>query len=209
MDVRHEEFMAMWDSFLGEEYDAAKRKKVEELQIDLHRQDAALYRRLQAGKLNPEEYVDASNALNDEIARKCEKVLGAKDFEKLFGATRAELVGFVDRETFLKAQDAVKPRPQAIRVFPLQNRIVVQRMEAAATTAGGILLPDTAKAKPQKGKVLAVGPGQTLKDGSRKAIQVKVGDEVLFGAYAGQEIKDAQARQLLIMREDDILAVIE
>ena len=91
---------------------------------------------------------------------------------------------------------------------PLGDRVVVEREEAKATTAGGIVLPDTAKDKPQKGKVLAIGDGRITKDGTRRPLQVKVGDHVLFTSYAGEEIK-LKEEKVLLMREDDILAVVE
>ena len=93
---------------------------------------------------------------------------------------------------------------------PLGDRIVVQRFEAEEKTTGGILLPDTAKNKPQKGKVLATGPGKLLKDGSRRGVQVKVGDTVLFTAWAGDEFRDRQSKDdILLMHEEDLLAVLE
>ena len=94
---------------------------------------------------------------------------------------------------------------------PLDDRILVQRLQSEEKTAGGILLPDTAKEKPQKGKVLAVGPGKVKKDGSRAAMQVKVGDTVLFTSWAGDEFKKqySTSDDFLIMREDDVLAVID
>jgi chaperonin GroES len=92
---------------------------------------------------------------------------------------------------------------------PLGDRVVVEREEARDRTAGGIVLPDTAKDKPQKGKVLAVGDGRLTKDGKRRDLQVKVGDQVLFTSYAGDEFKIDNDRKVLLMREDDILAVID
>ena len=92
---------------------------------------------------------------------------------------------------------------------PLADRVVVEREESKGTTAGGIVLPDTAKDKPQKGKVLAVGDGRVTKDGKRRPLQVKVGDSVLFTSYAGEEFKLDADKKVLLMREDDILAVIE
>lgn len=91
---------------------------------------------------------------------------------------------------------------------PLGDRVVVEREEAKGTTAGGIVLPDTAKDKPQKGKVVAVGDGRVSKDGKRRPLQVKVGDQVLFTSYAGEEFKLSE-QKVLLMREDDILAVID
>jgi chaperonin GroES len=92
---------------------------------------------------------------------------------------------------------------------PLGDRVVVEREEAKSTTAGGIVLPDTAKDKPQKGKVLAIGDGRVAKDGKRRPLQVKVGDSVLFTSYAGDEFKIDGEKKVLLMREDDILAVID
>ena len=92
---------------------------------------------------------------------------------------------------------------------PLGDRVVVEREEAKSTTAGGIVLPDTAKDKPQKGKVLAIGDGRIAKDGKRRPLQVKVGDSVLFTSYAGDEFKIDGEKKVLLMREDDILAVID
>jgi chaperonin GroES len=90
---------------------------------------------------------------------------------------------------------------------PLGDRVVVEREEAKDTTAGGIVLPDTAKDKPQKGKVLSVGDGRVTKDGKRRELQVKAGDVVLFTSYAGEEFKISD-KKVLLMREDDILAVL-
>ena len=96
-----------------------------------------------------------------------------------------------------------------MKVRPLADRIVVRRNDADEKTAGGILLPDSAKDKPQRGKVLAVGAGRQLKDGTRKGVQVKVGDNVIFTAWAGDEYKDGKSSNILIMREEDILAVVD
>jgi chaperonin GroES len=96
-----------------------------------------------------------------------------------------------------------------MQIKPLGDRVVVKRFEAEDKTAGGILLPDTAKDKPQKGKVLAVGPGRLTKDGKFTALDVKEGDTVLFTNWAGDEFKQAQGEDVLLMRIDDILAVID
>jgi chaperonin GroES len=96
-----------------------------------------------------------------------------------------------------------------MKLQPLGDRVVVEREEAREKTAGGIVLPDTAKDKPQKGKVLAVGDGRLTKDGKRRPLQVKVGDHVLFTSYAGDEFKLNGEKKVLLMREDDILAVVE
>jgi chaperonin GroES len=96
-----------------------------------------------------------------------------------------------------------------MQVRPLGDRVVVRREEAEATTAGGIVLPDSAKNKPQRGTVVAVGPGRLLKDGSRRDLQVKPGDTVLFTAWAGDEYRERGSNNILIMREEDIFAVME
>ena len=91
---------------------------------------------------------------------------------------------------------------------PLGDRLVVQRQEAGEKTRGGIILPDTAKEKPQIGKVVAVGDGKLLKDGKRKELQVKKGDTILFSSYAGDEFK-LDNEKVLLMREEDVLAVLD
>ena len=96
-----------------------------------------------------------------------------------------------------------------MNVKPLGDRVVVEREEAKGTTAGGIVLPDTAKDKPQRGKVVSVGEGRITKDGKRRELQVKAGDHVLFTSYAGDEFKIEGDKKVLLLREDDILAVVE
>jgi len=97
-----------------------------------------------------------------------------------------------------------------MRVRPLGDRIVVRREESSEKTAGGIVLPDNAKQKPQRGTVLAVGPGKMLKDGKRRALQVREGDRVIFTAWAGDEYKDRSTKDvILIMHEEDVMAVVE
>jgi len=91
---------------------------------------------------------------------------------------------------------------------PLDDRVVVKQVEAEETTAGGIVLPDTAKEKPQRGKVLAVGPGKLLDSGERAPIGVKKGDEVLYAKYGGTEI-EIDGAEVVILRESDILAKID
>ena len=96
----------------------------------------------------------------------------------------------------------------AMTLKPLGNRVVVNPIEEEEITAGGIVLPETAKEKPQRGKVVSVGPGERNDDGERMPLEVKEGDTVLFAKYAGTEIK-IEGSKLLIMRESDLLAVIE
>jgi chaperonin GroES len=97
-----------------------------------------------------------------------------------------------------------------MKVKPLGDRLVVRRFESQEKTSGGIILPDNAKSKPQKGKVLAVGQGRMLKDGTRRPLQVREGDTILFTTWAGDEFKDRAAEgNILIMREEDVLAVID
>jgi len=92
---------------------------------------------------------------------------------------------------------------------PIGDRLVVERATSTDRTKGGIILPETAKNKPQQGKVLAVGPGKVLKDGVRRPLQVKVGDHVIFSSWAGDEFKKVGGENILLMREDDVLAVVE
>ncbi len=95
-----------------------------------------------------------------------------------------------------------------MKVKPLQDRIVVKRIEEEEKTKGGIIIPDAAKEKPQEGRVIAIGDGKILENGQRSPLSVKVGDKILFGKYSGTEIK-IDGDEHLILREDDVLAVIE
>jgi chaperonin GroES len=95
-----------------------------------------------------------------------------------------------------------------MKIRPLADKVLVERVEAENKTAGGIVLPDAAKEKPQRGKVVGVGEGKILDDGTRKKMQVKKGDLVLFTSYAGTEVK-IDGKEHLIMDESDIMAVIE
>lgn len=94
-----------------------------------------------------------------------------------------------------------------LKVTPLGDKVLVKRMEAESKTAGGIVLPDTAKERPKEGEIIAVGNGKLLDNGQRSDFQVKVGDKVLFASYAGTEIK-IEGDEYLIMAEEDILAVL-
>jgi len=95
-----------------------------------------------------------------------------------------------------------------MKIRPLADKVLVERVEAENKTSGGIVLPDTAKEKPQKGRIVSVGEGKILDDGTRKKMQVKKGDLVLFTSYAGTEVK-IDGKEHLIMDESDIMAVIE
>ena len=95
-----------------------------------------------------------------------------------------------------------------MKVKPLHDRLIVQRIEEGEQKIGGIIVPDSAKEKPMRGKVLAVGLGKVKEDGSRQQPDVKNGDTILFGKYSGQEIK-IDGEDYLIMREDDVLAIID
>jgi chaperonin GroES len=97
---------------------------------------------------------------------------------------------------------------EVMKLQPLNDRIVVKRTEEEEVSKGGIIIPDTAKEKPIEGKVLAVGTGKVLDDGSKLPLDVKKGDKVLFSRYAGSEVK-IEGEELLIMREDDVLAVVD
>jgi chaperonin GroES len=95
-----------------------------------------------------------------------------------------------------------------MNVKPLQDRVIVKRMEEEGKTKGGIIIPDSAKEKPVEGKVIAVGSGRILENGNKVPLQVKKGDRVLFGRYSGTEIK-IDGEEHLIMKEDDIVAIVE
>jgi chaperonin GroES len=106
-----------------------------------------------------------------------------------------------------KEQKETRSAAEKIKLQPLGDRVVIQREESETMTAGGIVLPDTAKDKPTRGKVISVGEGRLNKDGSRTPLSVKPGDRVLFTSYGGEPFKLGD-RDLLLMREEDILAVI-
>ena len=95
-----------------------------------------------------------------------------------------------------------------MKVRPLHDRLIIQRIEEGEQTIGGIIVPDSAKEKPQRGKVFAVGQGKVRDDGSRQQPDVKDGDTILFGKYSGQEIK-IDGEEYLILREDEVLAIID
>jgi len=94
-------------------------------------------------------------------------------------------------------------------IKPLGDRVVIKPLEAETKTKGGIVLPDTAKEKPQEGKVVAVGRGKASENGTIQVLEVKAGDKVLYGKYSGNEITTKDGEELLIMREEDILAIIK
>ena len=95
-----------------------------------------------------------------------------------------------------------------MKIRPLHDRVIVKRLEEERKTASGIVIPDTAAEKPVQGKVVAVGKGKILEDGSVRALDVKVGDKILFGKYSGTEVK-VDGDELVVMREEDVMAVIE
>jgi chaperonin GroES len=95
-----------------------------------------------------------------------------------------------------------------MKIRPLHDRVIVRRMEEEKTSAGGIVIPDTAAEKPIRGEIVAVGNGKILENGEIRALDVKVGDKVLFGKYSGTEVK-VENEELLVMREDDIMAVFQ
>jgi chaperonin GroES len=95
-----------------------------------------------------------------------------------------------------------------MKIRPLHDRVIIKRTEEERTSPGGIVIPDTATEKPIKGKVIAVGKGRILEDGTVRPLDLKTGDKVLFGKYSGTEVK-VDGQDLLVMKEDDIMAVIE
>jgi chaperonin GroES len=96
----------------------------------------------------------------------------------------------------------------ALKIRPLHDRVIVKRLEEERKTASGIVIPDTAAEKPDQGEIMAVGKGKVLEDGKVRALEVKVGDRVLFGKYSGQTVK-VEGDELLVMREEDIMGVVE
>ena len=95
-----------------------------------------------------------------------------------------------------------------MKIRPLYDRVIVKRIEQQRTTASGIVIPDSAAEKPEQGEVIAVGTGRLLQDGTQRELQLKVGDQVLFGKYAGQSVK-VDGQEVLVMREEDIMAVVQ
>ena len=95
-----------------------------------------------------------------------------------------------------------------MKIRPLHDRVIVKRLESETRSAGGIVIPDSAAEKPVQGKVVAVGKGKILEDGSVRALDVKVGDKILFGKYSGTEVK-VEGEELLVIREEDVMAVVE
>jgi chaperonin GroES len=124
-------------------------------------------------------------------------------------ATRRNLLNKLDRSYNKPRNPTVFfPEEDTMKVVPLNDKLVVKRLEAEEKTAGGILLPDSAKEKPKQGKILSLGDGKLLENGKRASFQVKEGDRVLFSAYAGNEV-NVDGEEYLIMSEDDILAVLD
>jgi chaperonin GroES len=121
------------------------------------------------------------------------------------GSVLLKSIGFV---FCIQHRFKTKRRDGDMKLRPLQDRILVQRVEEETKTKGGIIIPDTAKEKPAEGKVVAVGNGKVGDDGTRVALEIKVGDRILFGKYSGTEVK-IEGEEYLIMREDDVLGVIE
>ncbi len=96
-----------------------------------------------------------------------------------------------------------------MKIQPVGDRVVVRPLEAESKTRGGIVLPDTAKEKPQQGEIVAAGKGKILENGTLSPLEVKVGDKVLYGKYSGNEITTKEGEELLIMKEEDILAIVK
>ena len=95
-----------------------------------------------------------------------------------------------------------------MKIRPLQDRIIVKRLEEERKTASGIVIPDTAAEKPDQGEIMAIGKGKVLEDGNVRPLDVKVGDRILFGKYSGQTVK-VKGEELLVMREEDVMGVLE
>ncbi len=108
----------------------------------------------------------------------------------------------------MSAQTAAKKGETAVNIRPLHDRVIVRRLDEERRSAGGIVIPDTAKEKPIQGEVVAVGNGKILEDGKIRPLDVKAGDKVLFGKYSGTEVKVGN-EELLVMREEDIMGIVE
>ncbi len=108
----------------------------------------------------------------------------------------------------MTAQAVPKKGETSVKIRPLHDRVIVRRLEEETKTAGGIVIPDTAKEKPIQGEVVAVGKGKILDNGEVRPLDVKPGDKVLFGKYSGTEVK-VENKELLVMREEDIMGVVE
>jgi chaperonin GroES len=119
-----------------------------------------------------------------------------------------EQLSFIPKSPTFSGKIERRLTSMATNIRPLHDRVIVRRLEEGEQVRGGIIIPDTAKEKPQEGEVVAVGEGKYKEDGSRQTLDVKAGDRVLFGKYSGSEIK-IDGEELLIMREDEILGIIE
>jgi chaperonin GroES len=108
----------------------------------------------------------------------------------------------------IKIQSGGRTMASKLKLKPLGGRVIVEPIEQEEMTAGGIILPETAKEKPQEGKIVAAGPGERNEDGERIAMEVQVGDKVLYAKYSGTEVK-LDGKKVLILRESDILAIVE
>jgi chaperonin GroES len=111
-------------------------------------------------------------------------------------------------ESFYEQTETLREEMSKMKMRPLHDRVIVKRTEGEEKTKGGIIIPDTAKEKPVEGKVIAVGSGKLLENGKKVPLQVKAGDRILFGKYSGTEVK-IDGEEHLIMREDDIIAIVE
>src|ERR1051326_196794 len=119
----------------------------------------------------------------------------------------ATYTGFYNPNPNVLSEIERRPQVMATNIRPLHDRVIVKRIEEGEQVRGGIIIPDTAKEKPQEGEVIAAGEGKYGKDGTRQALDVKAGDRVLFGKYSSSEVK-IDGEELLIMREDEILGII-
>jgi chaperonin GroES len=119
------------------------------------------------------------------------------------------IISTLDQGVLIARTDKNTRGGVVMKIQPLGDRVVVKPLEAESKTKGGIFIPDSAKEKPQEAEVIAVGKGKVLENGTLKALEVKVGDKILFGKYSGNEITTKDGEELLIMREEDILGIIK
>jgi chaperonin GroES len=128
-------------------------------------------------------------------------------FAKMIGSDPRQIVS-TRTKGVLERSIEIHSRRFRMRFRPLQDRVLIRRIEAEVKTRGGIIIPDTAKEKPQEGEVIALGPGKVTEDGKLQPMAVKVGDKILFGKYSGSEVKLGD-EEYLIMREEDVLGILQ
>jgi chaperonin GroES len=139
---------------------------------------------------------------------KSEIELENQSFANTISSRQGRVLTAASRATQTVFHPTLNLRSEPMKIRPLHDRVIVKRLEEERVSAGGIVIPDSAAEKPVQGKIVAVGKGKILEDGSVRALDVKVGDKILFGKYSGTEVK-VDGDDLVVMREEDVMAVIE